>query len=218
MILPTALLANLLPPTDLGSLRAIGFGGEACPSSLVGAGGRVALFNMYGPTECTVTALCARLTRGAHHHRSPHQQPEVTDPGRGGQPLPGGVPGELCLAGLGLAAATSICRAHPGGFLSSWPLMQRMRNAHIASIAPAIGPCCAATATSVSGPDRRADQAARLSYRAGGDRDPACRCARSSARSRWWCRRASARLRLFAGRCEQARRRCPAAASRRVPA
>ena len=35
MILPTALLANLLPPADLGSLKAIGFGGEACPSETI---------------------------------------------------------------------------------------------------------------------------------------------------------------------------------------
>ncbi|CAJ1776122.1 Linear gramicidin synthase subunit D [Aeromonas salmonicida] len=85
MILPTALLANLLPPTDLGSLRAIGFGGEACPSSLVERWGeRIALFNMYGPTECTVTALCARLVPG----QPAYQQFKSADPGRRGQPLP----------------------------------------------------------------------------------------------------------------------------------
>lgn len=105
MILPTALLANLLPPADLGSLKAIGFGGEACPSSLVERWGeRVALFNMYGPTECTVTALCARLTPGASitiGRPVNHLKALILD--EGGNLCPVGVPGELCLAGLGLA-------------------------------------------------------------------------------------------------------------------
>ncbi|UNP90408.1 amonabactin biosynthesis non-ribosomal peptide synthetase AmoG [Aeromonas encheleia] len=105
MILPTALLANLLPPTDLGSLRAIGFGGEACPSSLVERWGeRVALFNMYGPTECTVTALCARLTPGAPITIGrPVNNLKALILDEGGNLCPVGVPGELCLSGLGLA-------------------------------------------------------------------------------------------------------------------
>lgn len=105
MILPTALLANLLPPTDLGSLRAIGFGGEACPSSLVELWGeRVALFNMYGPTECTVTALCARLTPGAPITIGrPVNNLKALILDEGGNLCPVGVPGELCLSGLGLA-------------------------------------------------------------------------------------------------------------------
>ncbi|MFN4323013.1 MAG: amonabactin biosynthesis non-ribosomal peptide synthetase AmoG [Aeromonas media] len=105
MILPTALLANLLPAADLGSLKAIGFGGEACPSSLVERWGeRVALFNMYGPTECTVTALCARLTPGAPitiGRPVNHLKALILD--EAGNLCPVGVPGELCLAGLGLA-------------------------------------------------------------------------------------------------------------------
>lgn len=105
MILPTALLANLLPPTDLGSLRAIGFGGEACPSSLVERWGeRVALFNMYGPTECTVTALCARLVPGQLITiGQPISNLKALILDEGGNLCPVGVPGELCLSGLGLA-------------------------------------------------------------------------------------------------------------------
>ncbi|WP_395948574.1 amonabactin biosynthesis non-ribosomal peptide synthetase AmoG [Aeromonas mytilicola subsp. aquatica] len=105
MILPTALLANLLPPTDLGSLKAIGFGGEACPSSLVERWGeRVALFNMYGPTECTVTALCARLTPGAPITIGrPVNNLKALILDEAGNLCPVGVPGELCLSGLGLA-------------------------------------------------------------------------------------------------------------------
>ncbi|MBV7438994.1 amonabactin biosynthesis non-ribosomal peptide synthetase AmoG [Aeromonas sp. sif2416] len=105
MILPTALLANLLPPLDLGSLRAIGFGGEACPSTLVDRwGARVALYNMYGPTECTVTALCARLSPGQPITIGrPINNLKALILDEGGNPCPVGVPGELCLAGLGLA-------------------------------------------------------------------------------------------------------------------
>ncbi|MDM5138212.1 amonabactin biosynthesis non-ribosomal peptide synthetase AmoG [Aeromonas bestiarum] len=105
MILPTALLANLLPPVDLGSLKAIGFGGEACPSSLVDRwGARVALFNMYGPTECTVTALCARLVPGQPITiGQPISNLKALILDEGGNPCPVGVPGELCLSGLGLA-------------------------------------------------------------------------------------------------------------------
>lgn len=105
MILPTALLANLLPPADLGSLKAIGFGGEACPSSLVERWGeRVALYNMYGPTECTVTALCARLVPGQPitiGQAISNLKALILD--EGGNLCPVGVPGELCLSGLGLA-------------------------------------------------------------------------------------------------------------------
>ncbi|MFM5095772.1 amonabactin biosynthesis non-ribosomal peptide synthetase AmoG [Aeromonas rivipollensis] len=105
MILPTALLANLLPPTALGSLRAIGFGGEACPSSLVERWGeRVALYNMYGPTECTVTALCARLVPGQSITiGQPISNLKALILDEGGNLCPVGVPGELCLSGLGLA-------------------------------------------------------------------------------------------------------------------
>ncbi|EQB2597532.1 amonabactin biosynthesis non-ribosomal peptide synthetase AmoG [Aeromonas salmonicida] len=105
MILPTALLANLLPPAELGSLKAIGFGGEACPSSLVERwGDRVALYNMYGPTECTVTALCARLTPGAPITIGrPVNNLKALILDEAGNLCPVGVPGELCLAGLGLA-------------------------------------------------------------------------------------------------------------------
>ncbi|MEG0007020.1 MAG: amino acid adenylation domain-containing protein [Aeromonas sp.] len=105
MILPTALLANLLPAADLGSLKAIGFGGEACPSSLVERwGNRVALYNMYGPTECTVTALCARLRPGEPITiGQPIDNLKAVILDEAGNPCPVGVPGELCLTGLGLA-------------------------------------------------------------------------------------------------------------------
>ena len=62
---------------------------------LPGAGGA---FNMYGPTECTVTRS-ARSPRAPITIGRPVNQPEGADPGRGGQPLPVGGARELCLAG-----------------------------------------------------------------------------------------------------------------------
>ncbi|MGX5219666.1 amino acid adenylation domain-containing protein [Pseudomonas segetis] len=104
MICATALLANL-PVRELSTLQAVGFGGEACPAGLIERwAGRVRLINMYGPTEATVTALCK--------HLSPEGQVTIGTPIDGMQALildergalcPVGVPGELCLAGLGLA-------------------------------------------------------------------------------------------------------------------
>src|SRR5690606_11611111 len=105
MILPTAPLANLSPPTDLGALRAIGFGGEACPSSLAERwGARAALFHMYGSRECRVTALCARLVPGQPITiGQPISNLKALILDEGGNLCPVGVPGELCLSGLGLA-------------------------------------------------------------------------------------------------------------------
>ena len=104
MILPTALLANLPPPTDLGSLKAIGFGGEACPSSLVerwGSGWRC--------STCTArpSAPSPRSARGSPGapitigRPVNHLKALILD--EAGNLCPVGVPGELCLAGLGLA-------------------------------------------------------------------------------------------------------------------
>lgn len=105
LILPTALLANLAPPASLGAVRAIGVGGEACPERLVERwGDRVALHNMYGPTECTVTALSTRLRPGEPITIGrPVQGIGAVILDETGHPVPAGVPGELCLAGLGLA-------------------------------------------------------------------------------------------------------------------
>lgn len=104
MIFATAVLAAL-PYRRLPTLKAVGFGGEACPAALVERwAGEFRLINMYGPTEATVTALTCELAVGA--------RPSIGQPIDGmqalildeqGQPCPPGVPGELCLAGLGLA-------------------------------------------------------------------------------------------------------------------
>ncbi|SEE34391.1 non-ribosomal peptide synthetase [Pseudomonas anguilliseptica] len=104
MIFPTALLATL-PDSALPTVQAIGFGGEACPAGLVERwAGRVRLINMYGPTETTVTALCKHLEPGSSLSiGSPIDGMQALILDELGNLCPVGVPGELCLAGLGLA-------------------------------------------------------------------------------------------------------------------
>ena len=104
-----------LPPSSLAvcrseelpSLRTIVAGGETCSADLVArwSAGRD-FFNAYGPTETTV---CATMWRGEGAHEGdppiggpiPNLQVHVLD--RQMQPLPVGVPGELHVAGVGLA-------------------------------------------------------------------------------------------------------------------
>ncbi|MFD7548725.1 amino acid adenylation domain-containing protein [Streptomyces sp. NPDC059816] len=89
------------------ALLALGVGGEAVPSplwhdlrSLAGTSG----FNLYGPTECTVDALAARVAdseRPLVGRPTANTAARVLD-GRL-QPVPAGVIGELYLSGAGLA-------------------------------------------------------------------------------------------------------------------
>ena len=100
---PTALMQ--LPPAQLPQLRTITVAGEACPPELVGRWSEDRrFFNLYGPTESTVWASYTRcyadeeITIGrpvvnARLYVLDEQQ----------QPLPVGVPGELCIGGAGLA-------------------------------------------------------------------------------------------------------------------
>lgn len=104
MIFATALLATL-PERRLSTMKAMGFGGEACPPAIPQRwAAQFRLIDMYGPTEATVTALTKTLIPGA--------RPTIGEPIDGMQAVvldgqgalcPVGVPGELCLAGLGLA-------------------------------------------------------------------------------------------------------------------
>ncbi|WP_139191243.1 amino acid adenylation domain-containing protein, partial [Rhodococcus tukisamuensis] len=105
----TAALASV-DPVGLEHLSEVVFGGEACPPELVarwaapGAGER-RLYNAYGPTETTVISnISEPMVAGAPI--------TVGRPIRGVrelvldtrlQPVPVGVPGELYLAGVGLA-------------------------------------------------------------------------------------------------------------------
>ena len=104
MIFATALLATL-PERPLPAMKAVGFGGEACPPTIPQRwASQFRLIDMYGPTEATVTALTKTLAAGTRltiGQAIDGMQAVILD--RHGAVCPVGVPGELCLAGLGLA-------------------------------------------------------------------------------------------------------------------
>ncbi|MEH2348460.1 MAG: amino acid adenylation domain-containing protein [Nostoc sp.] len=101
---PSAL--SVLPPATLPDLQAIIVGGEACPAELVTQWGtRRCFFNCYGPTESTVIATIASCEQNG-------KKPPIGKPLSNiriyildvhNQPLPPGISGELCIAGVGLA-------------------------------------------------------------------------------------------------------------------
>lgn len=115
-IVPTHLAALLsaAEPAAILPRRRLVLGGEACPWSLVekitALKPECAVFNHYGPTEATVGALTNKVTNEEHLYTS-----ETVPLGRPltnvrayildhrMQPTPIGVPGELYLAGSGLA-------------------------------------------------------------------------------------------------------------------
>lgn len=101
---PSVLAA--IPAQDLPALRTIVVAGEACPPDLVArwAPGR-RFFNCYGPTETTVWASYAECKSGAK--RPPIGKPilnaQIYLLDAHGQLVPPGVPGELCIGGVGVA-------------------------------------------------------------------------------------------------------------------
>ncbi|WP_344639872.1 amino acid adenylation domain-containing protein, partial [Kitasatospora cystarginea] len=104
-MLPPAFVATL-DPAQVPTLRGLITGGEACPPEVTArwSAGRTML-NAYGPTESTVCATLSRPLTGAVN--APIGRP-ITGTrayvlGPGLQPVPAGVPGELYLAGDGLA-------------------------------------------------------------------------------------------------------------------
>ncbi|HEX7180880.1 MAG TPA: amino acid adenylation domain-containing protein [Thermoanaerobaculia bacterium] len=87
------------------ALRVLTMGGESCPPELAArwAPGHHVVFS-YGPTEATITSAVRRL--------DPDRRPDLGRPLEGTsihlvdkrlEPVPAGVPGELCVAGEGLA-------------------------------------------------------------------------------------------------------------------
>jgi amino acid adenylation domain-containing protein len=97
---------SLLPQATLPDLQILITAGEACPKELVTrwAKGR-SFFNGYGPTESTVCATIALCQPNG-------QKPLIGKPlsnlriyilDAHNQPLPTDIPGELCIAGVGLA-------------------------------------------------------------------------------------------------------------------
>jgi amino acid adenylation domain-containing protein len=103
--LPPSVLA-LLPQAELRALEVVTVAGEACSADLVdrwGAGRR--FFNLYGPTEATIwstTAPCApgggtpSIGKAIANARVYILDARLL-------PVPIGVPGELCVGGLGVA-------------------------------------------------------------------------------------------------------------------
>ncbi|MEH2164065.1 MAG: amino acid adenylation domain-containing protein [Nostoc sp.] len=101
---PSAL--SVLPQAILPDLQAIIVGGEACPAELVTQWSRGrCFFNCYGPTESTVIATIANCEPNG-------KKPSIGQPlsniriyilDAHNQPLAPGIPGELCIAGVGLA-------------------------------------------------------------------------------------------------------------------
>jgi len=107
-LLPPPMLGQL--PLDAGpALETLVVGGEACPPALAAAwAGRVRLINAYGPTEATVIATAWPVPAGFDGARPlpigrcvPNARVYVLD--RNLQPVPVGVPGELCVGGVGVA-------------------------------------------------------------------------------------------------------------------
>ncbi|MEU9143586.1 Pls/PosA family non-ribosomal peptide synthetase [Streptomyces sp. NPDC048349] len=99
-------LAALWEPEDLGEVRLLVFGGEACPPELtqrlVTEGREV--WNTYGPTEATVVA-CAALLTGEDPIRIglPLNGWELAVVDESGEPVPMGGSGQLVIGGVGLA-------------------------------------------------------------------------------------------------------------------
>jgi amino acid adenylation domain-containing protein len=101
---PSAL--SVLPKVNLPDLQCLTVGGEACTAELVNQWGTTrSLFNCYGPTESTVIASIFRCEPNG-------KKPSIGQPiannsiyilDAHNQPLPPGIPGELCIAGVGLA-------------------------------------------------------------------------------------------------------------------
>jgi amino acid adenylation domain-containing protein/non-ribosomal peptide synthase protein (TIGR01720 family) len=103
-LIPPAVLAHLDASRDY-ALRSLIVGGDACDAHLAWRwAAKCALFNAYGPTECTVVAsqsvvsASRPLTIGAP---LPNVELHVLD--EHGDGLPVGVPGELHIASVGLA-------------------------------------------------------------------------------------------------------------------
>jgi amino acid adenylation domain-containing protein len=103
-LLPSALA--VLPTTELPDLEMVLVGGEAPTPELISQWSKGRLFiNAYGPTETTVNASMVECGNGKGLlptvRPAANKQLYILDPNL--QPVPIGVPGELHIAGVGLA-------------------------------------------------------------------------------------------------------------------
>jgi amino acid adenylation domain-containing protein len=106
--LPPTALAALPEDTRLPSLEVVTVAGEACPPALVQRWAKppVRFFNLYGPTEATIWSTLAACRSGDDRVPPiggpvPNVSLQVLDAQR--QALPLGMPGELCIGGVGVA-------------------------------------------------------------------------------------------------------------------
>ncbi len=98
-------LAAMWDPADLGSVRLLILGGEACPEALAWRLAREReVWNTYGPTEATVVSTAVRLEPGAPVTIGwPLAGWEVAIVDEHGEAVALGDPGELVIAGVGVA-------------------------------------------------------------------------------------------------------------------
>ena len=105
-----AILLEQTNPAHLASLRTVIVAGEECRQGLVKRHydrlPQAALYNEYGPTEGTVWSTACKIPATFAGNRVPigrpipNMQNFILD--RHGQPAPIGVPGELCIGGVGV--------------------------------------------------------------------------------------------------------------------
>nr|QCE43603.1 nonribosomal peptide synthetase subunit 2 [Cystobacter sp. SBCb004]QCE43607.1 nonribosomal peptide synthetase subunit 2 [Expression vector pArg23-V1]QCE43611.1 nonribosomal peptide synthetase subunit 2 [Expression vector pArg235-V1]QCE43616.1 nonribosomal peptide synthetase subunit 2 [Expression vector pArg2345-V2]QCE43622.1 nonribosomal peptide synthetase subunit 2 [Expression vector pArg2345-V1]QCE43628.1 nonribosomal peptide synthetase subunit 2 [Expression vector pArg2345-V1-BsaI]UEN69 len=103
--LPPSVVASL-PDDCLPGLEVLLVAGESCPRGVVDRWSRrTRMFNAYGPCEASVTSTMFEFdgTRGASTIGRPLRNCDVYILDERMLPVPPGVAGELCIAGLGLA-------------------------------------------------------------------------------------------------------------------
>lgn len=108
VILPPSFIAQM-PVQELPDLQTMLAGGEACPGDLVRRWGRGRHFvNAYGPTETTILATTYLCDPAATYRAGPpigkplpNVKTYVLDAHL--QPVPVGIPGELCIGGVGVS-------------------------------------------------------------------------------------------------------------------
>ena len=106
--LPPSLLA-LFEPVGLPALQTVVSAGEACTWEIAERWGRGRhFFNAYGPTEATIGPTFYEAVSNTHEWRTvpigrPISNLSIFLLDQYGQPVPAGVPGELCIGGIGLA-------------------------------------------------------------------------------------------------------------------